>query len=302
MVKRSQTHTGLGAKSRLRAPRLFLVPLFVVMADAAPAGPLEDGLAAEDRKDYATALQLLKSLSDSGDPRAETGLAYMYEFGWGVPQDLVESVRLFRKAADQGDGEAQEALGTAYKVGQGVPPNDFAAAKWYREAAKSYRKAAEHGDAKAEINLAWLCEDGWGVPKDLAESAKWFRKAAEQGNAEAQIILGLLYLEARGVPEDPAEAVKWFRRAADQGAIPAQRYLGYLYSHTESGLPFGQSPTWQGVDLDYVLAHMWFNLAAAQGDDEALHKRGEVEIKMTPQQIAQAERLATEWRTHKSKD
>jgi TPR repeat protein len=52
----------------------------------------------------------------------------------------------------------------------------------------------------------------------------------------------------------------------------------------------------QGVPQDLVQAHMWFNLAAAGGYADAQKSRDSVAAKMTPAQIAEAQRLASEWR------
>ncbi|MCH8039123.1 MAG: hypothetical protein IH977_02110 [Nitrospinae bacterium] len=46
---------------------------------------------------------------------------------------------------------------------------------------------------------------------------------------------------------------------------------------------------------DFVLAHMWFNLAGAQGDEDAINERNSLEKEMTPAQLAEAQRLAREW-------
>ena len=45
-----------------------------------------------------------------------------------------------------------------------------------------------------------------------------------------------------------------------------------------------------------VQAHMWFALAAAQGDESAGKHRDRLATKMTPAQLAEAQRLAREWR------
>jgi hypothetical protein len=54
----------------------------------------------------------------------------------------------------------------------------------------------------------------------------------------------------------------------------------------------------QSVPQDYVMAHMWINLAAssATGDDQKQYarERDAIAAKMTPQQIAEAQRLARE--------
>ncbi len=51
----------------------------------------------------------------------------------------------------------------------------------------------------------------------------------------------------------------------------------------------------QGVPLDYVLAYMWITLAAAQGAEEAQINKDLAASKMTPAQIAEAQRMAREW-------
>jgi len=50
-----------------------------------------------------------------------------------------------------------------------------------------------------------------------------------------------------------------------------------------------------GVPQDYVQAHMWWNLAAAKGNEIGRKNRDIVAKKMTPGQIAEAQRLAREW-------
>ena len=55
----------------------------------------------------------------------------------------------------------------------------------------------------------------------------------------------------------------------------------------------------RGVVQNYVQAHRWYNLAAANSTKEthktAARNRSSVEKKMTPQQVAEAQRLAGEW-------
>ena len=50
-----------------------------------------------------------------------------------------------------------------------------------------------------------------------------------------------------------------------------------------------------GVPQDYVSAHMWLNLAAATGDEEARKARELVAARMTREQIAEAQARAREW-------
>ena len=47
-----------------------------------------------------------------------------------------------------------------------------------------------------------------------------------------------------------------------------------------------------GVPQDYVTAHAWLNLAAAQGNDEAAAVRDEIAAQMPSQQLSSAQDLA----------
>jgi len=98
-----------------------------------------------------------------------------------------------------------------------------------------------------------------------------------------------MYVEGRGVPQDFKEAVRWWRAASEQGHADAQSNLGVMYTNG------------QGVPQDYIQAHMWYNLAASgrRDDDDrkmAAKNRDSIAEKMTPEQIAEAQRLAREWR------
>ena len=146
------------------------------------------------------------------------------------------------------------------------------------------RAQAEQGDAQAQMALGAIYLAGREIPQDYAEALLWYCKAANQGHAEAQFSLGVMYERGQGVPLNFAEAVQWYRKAADQGYAQAQYNLGILYAMGG------------GVAQDYVQAHMWLNLASAQGNDEDRKYREQVAAKMTPAEIAEAQRLAREFK------
>ena len=81
---------------------------------------------------------------------------------------------------------------------------------------------------------------------------------------------------------DYATAVKWYTLAAEQRDARAQFNLGRMYAKGE------------GVLQDYVYAHMWWNIAASNGDEYGAELRDDVEKKMTPSQIERAQDLARE--------
>ena len=63
--------------------------------------------------------------------------------------------------------------------------------------------------------------------------------------------------------------------------------MGLLYSTGQGGAP-----------LDYVSAHMLFNLAAMRGSLEAKVYRKELSQEMDPGEVADAQRAAREWLAH----
>jgi uncharacterized protein len=95
--------------------------------------------------------------------------------------------------------------------------------------------------------------------------------------------LGCAYELGEGVEKDYAEAVRWYRKAAEQGNAFAQQSLGKLY---EAG---------EGVEQDSAEAYKWYNIASAHGDQVAVIYRDSIVEKMTPQQIADGQRRASEF-------
>lgn len=146
------------------------------------------------------------------------------------------------------------------------------------------QQAAAQGNAEAQNNLGFLYAKGSGVPQDNVQAAKWYERAAVQGNAEAQNRLGVMYASGKGVPQDYAKARQWYEKAAAQGDVWAPLSLGLLYRDGH------------GVQGDLVRAYMWFSIAAARSTD-AVHKevaefRDVVASRMTPTQLAEAQRLS----------
>jgi TPR repeat protein len=155
----------------------------------------------------------------------------------------------------------------------------------YRTAVKVLQPLVDQGNADAQDILAVMYYVGQGVPQNRAEAIRLYRLAAEQGNAHAQDALGFAYQNGVGVQRDVGQAAKWFRKAADQDNLDAQFNLGEM---CELG---------NGVPQDYVLAYMWFTLVASHGT-RAYATRGidRVAQQMSPEQIAEAQKLAREWK------
>jgi len=189
----------------------------------------------------------------------------MYYLGRGVPEYYAEAEKWFRKAAEKGLASAQVRVGLMYWDGKGVPECDDEAVNWFHLAAKQ-------GDADGQFYLARAFEHGFGVPENKKEALRWYRSAAEQGHYDAQFKLDLV--------EDDWCVID----LAEQGDAEAQCRLGDKYASGED------------VDEDIVEAFKWYNLAAAQGHEDAKEAKKVIRKDMTPAQIAEAQRLSAEWK------
>ncbi len=159
----------------------------------------------------------------------------------------------------------------------------------YRAALEIWLPLAQEGDLRAQYNLAVLYDKGLGATQDFSEAARWYLVAAERGHLDAQANLGFAYQQGRGVAQDYTAAAHWYRAAAERGDIPAQANLGTLYTNG-----------W-GIARNDVLAHMWLNLAVSGAEGRRFRrgligKRDRVAKRLTPEQIAEAQRLARDWR------
>jgi len=120
---------------------MLVISSFVVFSlYAAPVRPalaagLTRGVSAYHRGDYAQAVRELAPAATRGDARAQGQLGFMYENGFGVPQNYVTAADLYQSAAVQGDTFAQSRLGLSYDRGHGVPPDLILSYKWLNLAA-----------------------------------------------------------------------------------------------------------------------------------------------------------------------
>ena len=79
------------------------------------------------------------------------------------------------------------------------------------------------------------------------------------------------------------ESIKWFRLAAQQDDSRAQAMLGGMYYNGE------------GVTEDYRTAHMWFNIASANGVSHAAEGRDQLAEMMSREDVDRAQDMAREW-------
>lgn len=313
---------------RLAVLMVSIAAIWVLTAGC--AGPnYQRGVKNYKPENAAQAVRELKPLAEQGNAEAQFNLGSLYYQGWGLPQDYMEAVQWFRKAAEQQHVYAQVTLGTIYAEGvQGVIEKDYPQAlMWfifasaqgdleamefrdtlasrmtpaqiaeaqkmarefkpqdaYTKLYKELKTLAELGNAEAQLKVGFMYYSGKGISQDYEKAVYWFKQSALQGNPLAQSNVAYMYKQGEGVPQDYSESAKWYRQAAQRGNALAQFVLGSLY---EKGL---------GLPQDEVQSLMWFTLAAIQGNANAKAARDRIVVWMPPAQIAEAQRLAREFK------
>ena len=273
-------HQGIHGEFMTRSVRLALVLVLALgVARVTVAAPLDDAFAAYDKGDYATALPIIRGLSEGGDAAAQWALGLMYQRGSGVGQNFDAAAEWYRRSAEQGYALGQNNLAILYMEGMGVFQDNAEAAIWFR-------RAADQGFVGAQTALGRFYEIGRGVPQDFDEALAWYTRAADQGSPAGYVGIGKLYANGRGVPLDEAKAVGFFRMAADQGFADGALHLGAMYGEG------------RGAERDYVQAYMWFEVARRDPNyiGPAVANRQITAALMTPEQITEAQRLALLWK------
>jgi TPR repeat protein len=155
---------------------------------------------------------------------------------------------------------------------------DFATAK------KLYESAAAGGMPYAMYNLGIMYFEGKGVDRSYVNAMKWHKQAADKGYPQAQFAVGTMYEQAQGVKKDIAEAAKWYTMAADQGLTQAQSNLGVIYTTGDVNVP-----------ADPQKAYFWFSLASKE-DASAAPRAARLKAKLTPEQLAQTDKMIKDWK------
>ena len=162
-------------------------------------------------------------------------------------------VQTYIVAAERGNADYQLQIGSLY---YGV--------KNYRLSYMWYCLADMCGNEKARARLNAM-ENGGAF-----SGAKISPSEAEIARAEAQ----KMYDE---ITRNRAAAFEYYRSKSWKGDSTAQYNLGYVYQHGE------------GVQQDYYTAYVWYSVAMLNGDWDAKSRLKQLESKLFPPQIAQAE-------------
>ncbi len=263
------------AKIIKKAVSYILLTVVLLLCPNSLRAGLEEGISASHKGDYITAFREFRSLANEGDAKAQYNLGLLYEMGLGVKQDYPEAAKWYRKAAVQDNIESQKRLIVMRKKGLTNSQQPTVPPKWQGSTT----------DPQSQYELGVMYFMGIGVEKNYVIASEWFRKSANQNYAKAQHDLALMLLEGKGGNRDALEAYKWLHLAAKQGDGPSQYQLGQMLSHGKA----------KGIPQHFILAYMWFEIAATNGVKKTKAKQLQLAGEMTEAQIKEAKIEAKKW-------
>ena len=210
------------SKERLgRVGRFVIILLFLgcTMLHAETEDPrfLKAGEAYES-KDFDTAFELWKQLSEEGDAESTYYLGVMYmiyelpvsvysEF-LGTDKDPQEvGISLIEDAAKKSSPDALSMIASFYE--RGFSKFDFNSAK----AMQLREAAAETGDALAQYNLGVILLENAGEENQI-RAYKLFKSAAQKKLFLAYFNLGVIHFK-RNTEPDNLKAYAWFQKVLD---------------------------------------------------------------------------------------
>jgi serine protease Do len=234
--------------SRVRALSLALAALCSGwLSSPLRADPIADADAAYDRKEYATALRIVRPLAESGNADAQFLYGKMYRFGNGTPQNHQEAANWFLKAAEAGNTEAQCSLAALY-----ISAAPFTAKR--SEGALLARRGAEKGLPECQIELGYAYALARGRPRDWLIGHVWMNIAAANPNAGRQTVT--LAQELRRISE---------RALATQQLADAQLLADEWHRGTPSSTGGVKSGHARNLEAQRLLELLGYDAGTADG-------------------------------------
>jgi TPR repeat protein len=231
---------------------------------------------------YQLTYRALQPLAESGDAVAQFFLGVMYRDGLGIFPDQPQALLWLNKAVVQANAKAQYAVACLYLSCETVPKNQSAAIFLLTQAGLQGLV-----DAQSRLGVMYEAEAAENTAGSLEIQKKayyWYSKAAEQGDYFSQFALGKMYAYGSCAPRNMLKAIYWYTKAAEQGWVFAQSAMAAIYERGAGGIP-----------QDYLLAYMWWAIAAAMGHTHAGQNKDEIALKMTARQVDKAHSLAIDW-------
>lgn len=125
-------------------------------------------VSSSDNHEYRDISELV-SLAQNNDSGAQVTLAYYYQHGINVEQDLTKALYWNQVSAANGNTIAMLSMAYLYENGIGVEKNLQKSFQWNLNAAMI-------GDPTGMLNVSKMYEEGKGINQDYTQAKYWLEK------------------------------------------------------------------------------------------------------------------------------
>ena len=200
------------------------------------------------------AVQWFKKALQWNYKKASMQLAFHYERGLGVDQDIPQARSYYEIAIRAGYEQAMIKYARLLAEGRyGVTPDLSRAEALSERAMTSLSSKARGGSGSAAKQLGRIYRNGKLVPADLDQAYRWLLRSARLGNTGGMHDLARLMLSKPGYDSEHDEALAWLRLAARQGHGGAMTALGRYHLRQKYGLSEIGAVRW--FELGVVAEH-----------------------------------------------
>ena len=193
-----------------------------------------------DEENYEQALYYYLAAAKRDHAVSQRQLGMIYEYGWGVEQDLVISMGWYHQSAEGGDAESQYRYAEALRLGLGAQADLEQAFFWYEESAENnFQPAIEfvlHA-YRAVLGYALIAhstgitfegfskspDNPWAnLNRSFQLALGWFVKRAKQDDPESLLVVGVFYSHGIYTDVNRELGLELLQKAAALGAVGAQ--------------------------------------------------------------------------------
>jgi len=209
-------------------------------------------------------IENIKIASDQGDSRCQIFLAWLYEFGLYVDQDLSKAFLLYKSGSENGDNFAIFNLSRFYRDGLTVTQD-------INQADNLISKLPDNFYSQVMEDLLIICEQ-YNSEKQLKII---YKIKASENDPQALFRMGEL--------SNNLNSIQWYWLAAQQKHIKSMIALSRYYMDENN------------TDKNYIQAAVWLMMAENLSDSEEAHQLMKIlEAKMNNNDKLQASILFTE--------
>ena len=131
-----------------------------------------------------------------------------------MPKNSAKAIEIFKTLDESGWPFGASLIAQTYEEAVGVPDSLKQAEHWKRIQFKRTKEFAEQGHVHSQVYVGEYYLIGYGVLEDDLEGVRWLRLAAKRGQPQAHFLLGECYENGKGVVQDFIEAYKFYNLAS----------------------------------------------------------------------------------------